>query len=191
MTPEAQAQAVLIELEKDPNMGRGTRRVWEDLRFHGIELKRCAIIPTNSWLYAQSEYSDFVRKIMVENEAEGFARRAPGQKVIKRTPLLSVGPDEEWSMDGHDKLAKAGFGVYGIRDKYSGRFLHYRILCSNRYALVVGITFLECIKKYGRTSSQSSLLAKYLPCTNSQGFQYKVQQTVAQRQEMQLQFLKC
>jgi hypothetical protein len=37
-------------------------------------------------------------------------------------------------MDGHDQLNRAGFGTYGIRDKWGGKFLHYRVLPSNRYA---------------------------------------------------------
>lgn len=97
---------------------------------------------------------------MQNYEPEGFAGRVPGKKVIHRTPLVSLGPDEEWSMDGHDKLAKAGFGIYGIRDKFSGRFLHYRVVPSNRYAAVVGILFLECVVKYGSASFFPS--TKYL-----------------------------
>lgn len=82
---------------------------------------------------------------------EGFQNRHPlaKKKKIVRQPLTAIGPDEEWSMDGHDKLNRAGFGIYGIRDKYSANFLHYRVLPSNRYAAVIGVVFLECAKIRG------------------------------------------
>lgn len=90
---------------------------------------------------------------MQDHAPEGFQSRAPGRKVIHRTVLVSVGPNDEWSMDGHDKMAKAGFEIYGIRDKFSGKYLWYRVVPSNRYAAVVGVILLECIKKYGSESS--------------------------------------
>ncbi|KAJ3897209.1 hypothetical protein F5879DRAFT_814138, partial [Lentinula edodes] len=69
---------------------------------------------------------------------------------IYRTQLHSNGPDDDWSMDGHDKLAKVGFEIYGIRDKFSGKFLYYVVLPSNRYAAVIGVVLLKCIKKHGK-----------------------------------------
>lgn len=51
---------------------------------------------------------------MQDYAPDGFAKRAPITKAIKRTALHSLGPNEEWSMDGHDKLNVIGFGVYGI-----------------------------------------------------------------------------
>ncbi|KAF8896995.1 hypothetical protein CPB85DRAFT_1155832, partial [Mucidula mucida] len=88
---------------------------------------------------------------MQDFHPEPFARRAPGHKVVHCTPLIVLGPDEEWSMDGFDKLARAGFPIYGIYDKFAGIFLHYRVLPSNRYVAVIGIVFLECIKKLRST----------------------------------------
>ncbi len=81
---------------------------------------------------------------------EGFKKRHPrAKKKIIRTPLSAVGPDDEWSMDGHDKLAALGFEIYGIRDVWAGKYLHYRVVPSNRYASVVGVLYLECAKKCG------------------------------------------
>ncbi|KAJ7443041.1 hypothetical protein B0H11DRAFT_2251105 [Mycena galericulata] len=99
-----------------------------------------------------------VTGVMRDFHPEGFASRHPHakKKKIHRQPLTSIGPDEEWSMDGHDKLNAAGFGIYGIRDKYSGNYLHYRVVPSNRYAAVVGVIFLECAKKLGGIPVQVS-----------------------------------
>ncbi|KAF9006806.1 hypothetical protein BDZ89DRAFT_1079590 [Hymenopellis radicata] len=131
LTDAEQTQLILTELDKDPNQALGPRSVWQKLGLAGHHLTR-----------------DKVAQVMQDYAPEAFQSRAPGQKVIHRTPLVSLGPNEEWSMDGHDKLAKAGFGVYGIRDKYSGFFLHYQVVPSNCYAAVVAILLLECIMKY-------------------------------------------
>ncbi|KAJ7792503.1 hypothetical protein B0H14DRAFT_2930834 [Mycena olivaceomarginata] len=85
-----------------------------------------------------------------------YKRHPKRRKKIIRTPLTSIGPHEEWSMDGHDKLNRAGFGTHGIRDKWGGKFLHYRVLPSNRYAVVVGVVYLECVKKHGGIPVQGS-----------------------------------
>ncbi|KAF8187050.1 hypothetical protein K438DRAFT_1835559 [Mycena galopus ATCC 62051] len=122
--PEAeQTQIVLDELAKDPHQSRGPRVVKEVLNLAGHKIGR-----------------NTISAVMHDFEEDGFDKRNPkkGKKIV-RTPLTSVGPHEEWSMDGHDKLDVAGFGVYGIRDKWGIKFLHYRVLPSNRYAVVVGV----------------------------------------------------
>ena len=68
-------------------------------------------------------------------------------------------------MDGHDKLNSAGFGIYGIRDKFSGNHLHYKVLPSNRYASVVGVVFLQCAKKRGGLC----IILGYNICTEDAG----------------------
>ncbi|KAK7057068.1 hypothetical protein R3P38DRAFT_2498032 [Favolaschia claudopus] len=141
MPKDEQTQLVLDELSKDPLQTRGPRVVKEALNLAGHKIGRNTI-------------SD----IMHDFQEEGFLKRHPRskKKTIFRTPLTSVGPHEEWSVDGHDKLNVAGFGVYGIRDKWGGTYLHYRVLPSNRYADVVGVVYLECAKKYGGVPIQGS-----------------------------------
>jgi hypothetical protein len=80
---------------------------------------------------------------------EGFQKRHPRAKKIRRSKAYAVGPDDEWSVDGHDKLLQAGFAIYGIRDKWGGRRLMYAVLPSNRLASVVGAIFLRCVKQCG------------------------------------------
>ncbi|KAJ3816541.1 hypothetical protein F5880DRAFT_1706300, partial [Lentinula raphanica] len=94
-----QTQAILSAMDDDPNGTRGPRRIKESLGHKGIHIPR-----------------DKITQVMQDYAPEGFQQRAPGTKVIHRTPLVSNGPNDEWSMDGHDKLAKAGFEIYGIRD---------------------------------------------------------------------------
>ncbi|KAJ6614416.1 hypothetical protein B0H10DRAFT_1803543, partial [Mycena sp. CBHHK59/15] len=132
--PDAEkTQLILDELAHDPLQTRGPWTVKEALDLDGHKIGRKQI-----------------SRVMHDFGDEGFNKRHPhAKKKLLRTPLTSVGPDEEWSMDGHDKLNKAGFGIYGIREKWSGNWLHYRVVPSNRYAAVVGVLFLECSKKRG------------------------------------------
>lgn len=90
---------------------------------------------------------------MHEHAPEGFIQRHPHcqSRKLVRTALTAVGPDEEWSIDGHDKLYEAGFGIYGIRDKWGGLRLYYKVVPSNRYAAVVGVLYLLCVRKRGGT----------------------------------------
>ncbi|KAK6966975.1 hypothetical protein R3P38DRAFT_2815563 [Favolaschia claudopus] len=136
-----QTQLILDELANDPRQTRGPRVVKEALNLAGHKIGR-------------NKISD----VMHTFEEEGFEKRDPKaqKKTVKRTPLTAVGPHEEWSMDGHDKMNEAGFGIYGIRDKWGGKFLHYRTLPSNRFADVIGVVFLECAKKYGGIPIQGS-----------------------------------
>lgn len=83
--------------------------------------------------------------------AEGFEKRRAGHKKINRRVLVAVGPNAEWSLDGFDKLNEAGFGIYGIRDKWSRFWLYYVVVPSNRYAAAIGVIFLRCVRKYGGT----------------------------------------
>ncbi|KAJ7477589.1 hypothetical protein FB451DRAFT_1033041 [Mycena latifolia] len=83
---------------------------------------------------------------------EGFKKQHPhAKKQIIHKPLTSVGPDEEWSMDGHNKLNRVGFRIYGLCEKWLKRRHHYQVLPSNRYATLVGVVFLECVKNRGGT----------------------------------------
>ncbi|KAJ7042660.1 hypothetical protein C8F04DRAFT_1076673 [Mycena alexandri] len=130
----AKNQLILDELANDPCQTRGPRVIKEALNLDGHKIGR-----------------DDISNIMHDLHPEGFNKRNPRakKKKIIRQPLTAVGPDEEWSVDGHDKLNSAGFPIYGIRDKWGGKFLHYCVVPSNRYASVVGVLFLECAKKRG------------------------------------------
>lgn len=95
---------------------------------------------------------------MHEHTLEGFLKQHPqlqSRKLIW-TPLTAVGPDEECSVNSHDKLYQAGFAIYGIRDKWGGKCLQYSVVPSNRYTAVVGVLFLLCVLKRSGTSFYKS-----------------------------------
>ncbi|KAF7373543.1 hypothetical protein MSAN_00564700 [Mycena sanguinolenta] len=139
--PEAEkTQLILDELAKDPHQTRGPRAIREALNLAGHKIAR-----------------DDISGVMHAFEEDGFEKRHPrSKKSLVRTPLTSVGPHEEWSMDGHDKLNKVGFGILGLRDKWGRKYLHYRVFPSNRYADTTGVFYLECAKKHGGIPTQVS-----------------------------------
>jgi hypothetical protein len=88
---------------------------------------------------------------MHHHAPEAFSTRHPTAKKIIRTPLTSAGPNEEWSGDGHDKLNKLGFGVYGIRDKASGKWLGLWLVPNNRKGETIGYLYLSLVEELGGT----------------------------------------
>jgi hypothetical protein len=54
--------------------------------------------------------------------------------------LVSIGPREIWSKDGHDKLSMIGFPVYRIWDVWSGKWLGLWVVPNNQ--LKKGVTYL-------------------------------------------------
>lgn len=83
------------------------------------------------------------------HDPDGFAIRAPTAKRIRRTVQISIGPHEYWSQDGHDKLCKVGFPVYGIRDVWSGKWLGLWVVPNNRLKNVIAYLYLTLIEEQG------------------------------------------
>lgn len=90
-----------------------------------------------------------IHEAMKKWNPSGLASRRPGTRKIVRSPIVSIGPNEQWSIDGHDKLAKFGIGIYGIRDVYSGRMLALRAMPCNRRKEDVHLVYLETVEEAG------------------------------------------
>lgn len=80
---------------------------------------------------------------------DGFDIREPSAKKTKQSPLVALGPHHEWSGDGHDKLSEIGFPIWGMRDKWSGKWLGLWVVSNNRLNLAVAYLYLRLIKKHG------------------------------------------
>ena len=79
---------------------------------------------------------------MLEMDPEGFQKRHPSAQKVIRMPLVSLGPNDKWCGDGHDKLNKIGIGIYGIRDKFSGFWLGLWALPNNRLGNAIAYLYL-------------------------------------------------
>ncbi|RXK34689.1 hypothetical protein M231_06111 [Tremella mesenterica] len=126
-------------LEHDPLLKDGPSEVAHRLGQQGIHVKR-----------------DLVRQAMLDRFNEGFDRRARSTK--NKTQHLGVlhaaGPPEEVSIDGHDKLSALGFPIYGMRDKFSRRWLVLKAIPSNRVNRMTGVLYLQLIKELGAVPLQ-------------------------------------
>ena len=104
---------------------------------------------------------------MRQHTPDGFAAREPTAKKIHREALVSIGPHHEWSADGHDKLAAMGFPIWGVRDKWSGKWLGLWVLPNNRLKSAIAMLYLHLIEEYGgkfQTSHFLVCLVNNLPC---------------------------
>jgi hypothetical protein len=79
----------------------------------------------------------------------GVAARHPTSRRIRRVPLSSQGPNEVWCCDGHDKLCRYGFAIWGVRDKFSRKWLGLWVLPNNRIGDVVAYLWLSLVHKIG------------------------------------------
>ena len=70
--------------------------------------------------------------------------------------LPSLGPHHEWSGDGHDKLAGIRFPIWGVRDKWSSKWLGLWVVPNNRLKKAVALLFLQLIKEQGGMPLQMS-----------------------------------
>lgn len=59
------------------------------------------------------------------------------------------GPNRVWSVDGHDKLSRFGFQIYGSIDAYSRCIMWCFVGHSNRTAVSVASQYLEAIQRIG------------------------------------------
>lgn len=82
---------------------------------------------------------------------DGFQNRAPGAKRVHPGKIVVLGPNYQWSGDGHDKLAKLGFPIWGLRDVWSGWWIVLWLVPNNRKKIVVGYLYLLAVKERGGT----------------------------------------
>ncbi|KZT52241.1 hypothetical protein CALCODRAFT_531664 [Calocera cornea HHB12733] len=88
----------------------------------------------------------FVRAFLSALDEGNTHRRAPGKrKRVHLTSLWSLGPSEEWSGDGHDKLARMALPIWGLRDKASRRLLGLWVVPNSRLQTVPAALFLEVL----------------------------------------------
>jgi hypothetical protein len=100
------------------------------------------------------ENSKCVRDEMRAIHPEGFANRDPTAKKIVRCNLDSPGPHAEWSGDGHDKFKEAGYAIWGIRDKWSRKWIGLWVVPCNRTLEIVAYCYLSAIVAEGGESRQ-------------------------------------
>lgn len=129
ISDESLTQEISSLLDADPLHHDGPRTVHQILARKNIYVQR-----------------DRVQQTMHLLQPDAAQERAPGRKRIYRSVLVSKGPNEEWSIDGHDKMTDLGMPIYGIVDKFSGKILSMEIVPNNRTPAIPAILFLRLCK---------------------------------------------
>lgn len=92
---------------------------------------------------------DLVSEFMHQVRPTDFDVRARRSLPLPRSTLNFLGPNHQWSADGHDKLTQIGFPIYAFRDAWSGYVLGARIMPSNRKMIHVLDFYLDLVQQYG------------------------------------------
>ncbi|KAF7293373.1 hypothetical protein MIND_01114100 [Mycena indigotica] len=132
--------AVLTVTEEDP-LGRwGARKVKEKLAMQGIHMSRPAITT--------------VRKAA---DPDANDKRRPDARTVHKSGIFCSGPNEEWCMDGHEKILDCmGIGIYGTIDKYGRYELQLNAMRSVRRADIPPALYLRLVKEKGGIPIQTT-----------------------------------
>ncbi|KIK77441.1 hypothetical protein PAXRUDRAFT_166828, partial [Paxillus rubicundulus Ve08.2h10] len=99
---------------------------------------------------------DFVTSEMHHHDPGGFKLQEPTAKKITREPLVALGPHHEWS-DGHDKLTSIGFPIWGVCDKWSGKWLGLWVVPNNCLKSAIAYLYLSTIESVGGMPLQMTI----------------------------------
>ncbi|KAJ2912735.1 hypothetical protein MD484_g7671, partial [Candolleomyces efflorescens] len=143
--------AILKVVEHDPLARYGCRLVQEKLRLTGTHVSR-----------------DFTMNFLKADNPGAVARRHPSTRKKHKHGIYSSGPNEEWCLDGHEKiLLSMGIAVYGIVDKFSRMELALYAVPDARNSNVPVSVYLRTVKQQGgiplsTTSDKGSELGKLI-----------------------------
>ncbi|KAI0641517.1 hypothetical protein C8Q79DRAFT_1014440 [Trametes meyenii] len=105
---------------------------------------------------------DVVRAIMRDNDPLGFELRYRAHRPrIERGSLMAKGVNHEHSVDGHEKLGSlslrmgpVGFGIYGVREKVSGRAMYMVVVPNARKSSTIGHVYCDNVSFNGFIARQ-------------------------------------
>jgi len=78
-------------------------------------------------------------------------------KQIKPSPRVSsTGPNGLWYCESHDELCKYGFAIWGLRDKFSNKWLGLWVIPNNQLSHVIPYLWLTLVRDLGGIPMQTS-----------------------------------
>ena len=113
--------------------GYGHRLLWAHLRRTHVRVRR-----------------DDMREIIEKLDPANVRHRKPGMKTIARGEYICAGPDDVWSIDGHDKLGPWGINIYGAIDAYSRRLIWVYTGITNRTQVSVATQFCRAVQFHNK-----------------------------------------
>ncbi|KAG6866887.1 hypothetical protein C0993_007386 [Termitomyces sp. T159_Od127] len=130
--PSHAEQLVINQLDNDLAKGKGVESIWYQVAYDdGVHLTK-----------------QFVRDIMHAHDPEGFQLREPTSKCIHRVAQAPIGVHHQWAADGHDKLNKIGFPIWGIFEHATSVWLKVSVVPNNRLGKVVAYLFLCAVEEH-------------------------------------------
>jgi transposase InsO family protein len=69
---------------------------------------------------------------------------------LQRRIFHADGPDQVWSVDGHDKLSRWGFPIHGCNDVYSRYLIWLRVGESNHDPRYILAYYLDAVEELAR-----------------------------------------
>jgi hypothetical protein len=125
--------------------------------------------------------SDWISDEMHVLQPDAFVGQEPTAKQVCHVALVALGRNHQWSGDGHDKLVKIGFPVWGIRDMWSGKWLGLWTVPDNRLKVTIAYLYLSLVAKLGGMLILQSFLVTYLIWGTLQVYLFSLTQTVVAR----------
>lgn len=112
---------------------------------------------------------DFITKFRKAENPEAAAARHPVTRKVHHHGLHCSGPNEEWCMDGHEKILQAmGIAVWGINDKYARVEIDLYAVPNARISEVPPVLYLRTLRKRGfmavtNASDKGTELTRLIP----------------------------
>jgi hypothetical protein len=147
--------AILKLVEHDPLGRYGCRLVKEKLRLKNTHVSRCVqlLILAGLSSYALTN-RNFTMRFLKAKNPDAVAHCHPSTHKQHKHGIYSSGPNEEWCLDGHEKiLLSMGIAVYGIVDKFSRMELALYAVPDARDSNVPVAIYLRTVKEQGGTLS--------------------------------------
>lgn len=144
------AGAALVQLvATDPHQRFGARTLQERLAAQDMHVSRSGR-HSSVVAYTYFETRDWVNDFLKTMDYDAVQKRRPGAQKVHRYGLHSMGPNEEWSVDGHDKIIRTmGIGIWGVVDKFSRKILGHFAVPNNRLADTALACFLLVVQRAG------------------------------------------
>jgi hypothetical protein len=101
---------------------------------------------------ADSQASENIANHLREQNPDAVKARQPGAKKAHSHGLWSIGPNEEWGVDGHEKLTQSmGISIWGVADKFTRMEMSLYATPNARVQELPPALYLRTCKKWGGT----------------------------------------
>ena len=135
---ESSREDVIIAIKMElagSGFNLGYRSMWKRLfKVYGLVVKQKTVL-------------EFLREV----DPAGVERRCRYR--LARREYYAPGPNWIYHVDGHDKLKRYGFAVYGGMDGFSRKIVWLYIATTNNNPEVIAYYYLKSIEKFGFTAT--------------------------------------